>query len=1087
MDTSKIEKFVDALENTGNPDNEKRKEVESFIQAEKQLPGFCQAMMQIASNADYAQNRVFDVNLAAAIQLKNMVEHHWRFTSEGDIHEYLDVDDDDGKRDGPSIIITEEDKEFVKKHIIQALSHAPSFGVLAQFEEIIYEVARYEMPDKWPNAMGEIEELINNDEEVKVFGGLIALKEVVHKFEYEFKERREPLQQIVNKIFPRLEQILEGLIEVETEDAVKAKNIIAQTIYLANQVKLSRRYHNAKQFDALIALVMKAFTHPLAAEYTDSTDDADKVGRLLKTDQWQLKKNCMKFLNRLFTQLADTELVEDEYVKISEHFVSRHAKSFLELALSIIENSLTNFVANEIVSYAIRIISKTEKIPELFAHVKDHQEDIIFKYCLPLLQLTPIEIEEFRDNPVSYIRTQFDISDTLNSAKNSGIDLMNYFVTYNEDEENKGGDDEDFGDDYGDEDAPKKEAVQPPYLQKFLNFLHEGLTEHDKHPEADFRVKESIMLALGHLSKELLKYKELYAGIEVILKDHVFPELSGSNEMLKTRALWLYGQLALFVTEPEHAIKVVEEVYKCLLDESLPVKVFAGTSLHKLSKHKEAKKILEPGVADIIGAYLKAMHEIDQDELVNALEEIVNIFDDKIEPFAFELIQQLNIRFKKVVKNEGDESGEAVLTANGCICAIRRIIAAVSKRKDLLEHIEDEIYPSILFCMTPKGLDYVEDCLDCAILLVYHRQAISEKMWKLFFHMFKIIIGNESNEVESADGGYGFEFLPIMQSFFQNCIAFGGDALFQFEVEGETPFQLLTKSISRILEIEKNMGEMYASSVCVMKLIGTILENCAGKVDNVLPDFVSLLQREIDDNPPSKIYKSSILQAFAMCFVYNTTLTYMALENLGITDQMLKAFFSNIKIFKKTYEIRRVLYGMSCIIANDPRHAPEILSTEISAIMNVIVVLIDTYVTAKEKEINKEMKEANQMRQLNNEGYEDEEEFRNIMAKLKEIKKTEGKLIDFGNDGGDDEDEDDEDYDLGDELIYTAGDLELYDSPLEKVDAPIYFKNIMDHLQSANPELYTMLVGTITPEQNQQLVSNFEKNEKLLKIEKEEE
>jgi importin-7 len=396
----------------------------------------------------------------------------------------------------------------------------------------------------------------------------------------------------------------------------------------------------------------------------------------------------MKFLNRLFTQLADTEVAEDEDEKISKYFVTKHAKEFIDLAFFIIDISLTKFVSNEIVSYAIRIISKTENIPKLFVYTKEHHEDIVFKYSIPLLKLTPLEIEEFNENPVSYIRNQFDISDTLNSAKNSGIDMVNYFVTYKEDEE--------------------EESEIPIYLDKYLNYCAELLGN----AEIDFLTKESIMLSIGQLSRELIKYKHTHAGIEILLKNHVFPELIGSHEMLKARALWLYGEMSLFVTEPEHAIKAVEEVYKCLLDECLPVKVFAGTSLHKLSKIKDAKTILEPGIAQIIDAYLKAMQEIDQDELVNALEEMVNIFEDKIEPFAFQLVQQLNNNFKKVVKNDAEESGESVLTANGCICAIRRIIAAVSKRKDLLEAIEDEIYPALLFCMTPKGLDYIEDCLD---------------------------------------------------------------------------------------------------------------------------------------------------------------------------------------------------------------------------------------------------------------------------------------------------------------------------------------------------------------------------------------
>ena len=299
------------------------------------------------------------------------------------------------------------------------------------------------------------------------------------------------------------------------------------------------------------------------------------------------------------------------------------------------------------------------------------------------------------------------------------------------------------------------------------------------------------MLALGQLEYEMKKYGNILEGINIhsysnaqdpesseegpkvitiesIIKEHIFPELTGENSILRARALWTYSELYMFIKEPEHIVKTVEYVYKSLLDECLPVKVFAGTSLHKLGKLKEAKEILEPGVNEIIGAYLQVMQEIDQDELVNALEEVVNIFDDKIEPFAYELVQQLVSRFKKISKNESDDGGEAMLTATGLICAIRRIIAAVSKRKDIIERIEDEVYPCILFSFTPKGIEYIEDSIDCAILIVYHRQCISEKMWKVFFHMVKIVIGEEKQDPEMDEGGYGFEFLPIMLSFLQN-------------------------------------------------------------------------------------------------------------------------------------------------------------------------------------------------------------------------------------------------------------------------------------------------------------------------------
>lgn len=132
------------------------------------------------------------------------------------------------------------------------------------------------------------------------------------------------------------------------------------------------------------------------------------------------------------------------------------------------------------------------------------------------------------------------------------------------------------------------------------------------------------------------------------------------------------------------------------------------------------------------------------------------------------------------------------------------------------------------------------------------------------FHMVKIVVGDQTQEVDQNEGGYGFEFLPIMLSFYQNCIAYGGDGLFSFEVDGETPFSILSKSIETILQIDTNLGDSRESSISAMKLIGTFLENLPGKIDEALPSFITLMHSELNNEPESKLYKSSIYQTFAM-------------------------------------------------------------------------------------------------------------------------------------------------------------------------------------------------------------------------------
>ena len=468
-------------------------------------------MMKIASNPEYSASAGFDVNLAASIQLKNMVQYYWKYSQEMPIHQFPDEDSDE--ENDKEIIIPQEDKEFVKTHLIQACAHAPSFAVLSLLEKIVHDVSRYELPENWPNAMNEITELLQQEDESKLFGGLVALKEVVRRFEYEFRENRLPLQEIGEKLFPRIEQIFVSLLENNSESAMKAKNIIIETFYLANNARILTRYHNIENFDNLVSIIMKGFTQELPQEFTKFTEEISEVEKLTKSDPWKFKISCLKALNRTFYQLADTEMAEEEDEEISKHFVISKAKEILEMAFFILEVYLTNFVANEVVSFAVRIITKSEKIPVLNSILHQHDEDILFKYSLPLLRITPGEVEEFTDNPVSYVRTQHNIADTLNSAKNSGIDLINDIVTQKENDQD--------------------DSI-PPYLEKFLHFLAETL---DKNNE-DYKIKESVFTALGHLAPHLKSFKQLREGVEELMKNHIFPELSGDNEILKAKALW---------------------------------------------------------------------------------------------------------------------------------------------------------------------------------------------------------------------------------------------------------------------------------------------------------------------------------------------------------------------------------------------------------------------------------------------------------------------------------------------------------------------------------------------------------------------
>jgi hypothetical protein len=86
-------------------------------------------------------------------------------------------------------------------------------------------------------------------------------------------------------------------------------------------------------------------------------------------------------------------------------------------------------------------------------------------------------------------------------------------------------------------------------------------------------------------------------------------------------------------------VDIAVKIYDNLQSDLLPVSVTAGISLHKLLAVEEVKSRLSDsdGIKNILTSYLKVMEEIDQEELIVGLEKVIEVFDDKVGPYAYDL------------------------------------------------------------------------------------------------------------------------------------------------------------------------------------------------------------------------------------------------------------------------------------------------------------------------------------------------------------------------------------------------------------------------------------------------------------------
>ena len=95
-------------------------------------------------------------------------------------------------------------------------------------------------------------------------------------------------------------------------------------------------------------------------------------------------------------------------------------------------------------------------------------------------------------------------------------------------------------------------------------------------------------------------------------------------------------------------------------------------------------------------------------------------------------------------------------------------------------------------------------------------------------------------------------------------------------------------------------------------------------------------------------------------------------------------------------------------------------------------------------------------------GYESEEEFKEINSRILELKKKNQQNGPSPIGGAEQNEEDSSDDDS--EYEYIAGDLALYDSALEGMDEILFVKDSLEAINMSNPELFENLLGELNGE-----------------------
>jgi len=162
------------------------------------------------------------------------------------------------------------------------------------------------------------------------------------------------------------------------------------------------------------------------------------------------------------------------------------------------------------------------------------------------------------------------------------------------------------------------------------------------------------MYAIGTLQGEIEGQPDLNGQMEQMLIQFVLPELKSEQPFMRLRACQTYGVYGdLKFKDQSHIQMICEGIFNNISEsQPLPVRFYATCALEKILGIKEAVQYIRPGIDSMLKCYIQLMNEFDNEELVNAFENIMSIFQEEIRPFAMDICNHLVGMYKRCIKND---------------------------------------------------------------------------------------------------------------------------------------------------------------------------------------------------------------------------------------------------------------------------------------------------------------------------------------------------------------------------------------------------------------------------------------------------
>lgn len=1013
MDT---ESLCRVLAGCTSPDPAVRQASEQQLGEAQRLPGALVGFLSLTTNT----NLDIALRQAAAITFKNVVARAW---------------EDRTEEEKPSILVPKEEKAAIRSQLLDALAYAPPL-IRTQLAECVKSIVYADYPGEWPDILQTIVGFLGSNEQNKIYGALLALRQLTRKYEFRVLDDREQMSHIVSTAFPTLLNLFQQLLAMDSPSPERGEllKLICKNFWSATYLFIPPLVVQHDQFLGWMTCLLQLVMLQVPSE----GQPADSEGRR-SWPWWKCKKWALHVSYRIFSRYgsptAVKSLYEGEIQQVQEQFAAMFhnecATKFLEAHLHLLSSfAQGQYMTSRVVNLAVQFVGHAVQIPAMHRLMKGQVNDILLHVIFPLLCFNDDDAELWAEDPQEYVRKGYDIIEDLYSPRTAAVNFLTELC------------------------ARKKIGKQ--YLQMFITFLAANqtgiLSKHASMPGDGplARQTDGAMLAIGSLS-EILKRSVFKGDLENMLKMYIIPEFQSQFGFLRAKACWVSQQFAdLKFTDGKGDGPTFRLLFECIVralqDPELPVRVDAVVALRTFVDEAATLDFLKEVLPHLLDELFKLMDEVDNEDLVFTLETIVENLGEEIAPYALGLCTNLSNAFWKCIQSEDEGEDEiGAMAAVGCLRAIATILESVNALPHLYPAMEEILFPIMSKLISTEGQDVLEEVLDIVSYFTYFTPEISQRMWELWPQM--IVAMND----------WAMDYFENMLIPMDNYVSRGTQRFLTCK-DPDYVGSVAALVHKAFFEYEADESEI----VPAPKLLCAVIQNCKGGIDDYLEQYLLLSLRKLQASE-SVTLKDLLVEVVASALFYNPALTLQVLQKHDALHHFFDLWLHNIfatnkkgtssRHFRREYDKHVCVLGLASLYTLPGSALPsELQAGETRLVSGILKLLLDLK-GLREKRIEEESKssedeetddEAEDPEDLDEEDDEDDD----YLAKL--AKKAHG----FSWVDGDDDEDDD--------LFYVDDDE--FSTPLDKIDPFVFFSDVLGACKTQEPSRFQTLATHLEPQ-----------------------